>query len=320
MAVIGTWNVENLFRPGSPFGPPDDATYRAKLAALATTINAASPDVLGVQEVGEPDALADLVDLLDGNWHVALSKHFEAAHPIRTGVLSRTPVEVVQDVDNFPDKLAAVQVQDGSARTHQVGRGVLAVSVEPTPGKRVVVAVCHLKSKLLSYPASGGGTRFFPRNEGERARYAGFALFRRAAEAVTVRALADQLLEGHGQTRPVLVLGDFNDEPAAATTLIPLGPPGSELGTPGAQVPDKGDAWRLWNLAPLLPEGERFTRIYHGRRELIDHIMVSRALLDGVTEVSTRGAAQLPSIGDDPRVGHGIRGSDHSPVLARITL
>ena len=37
---------------------------------------------------------------------------------------------------------------------------------------------CHLRSKLLRFP----GGRFQPRDEGERARYAGYALALRAAE------------------------------------------------------------------------------------------------------------------------------------------
>src|SRR5690348_10556839 len=97
MVVVGTWNLENLFRPGGDFGPKDVAAYPGKLAALAATINAQTPDVLGVQEVGQPEALADLVALLDGTWHTILSEHFDAAHPIRVGVLSRHPLTKVAD-------------------------------------------------------------------------------------------------------------------------------------------------------------------------------------------------------------------------------
>jgi endonuclease/exonuclease/phosphatase family metal-dependent hydrolase len=320
MTTIGTWNLENLFRPGGTFGPSDEMSYRAKLAALAATINTTKPDVLGVQEVGDPEALADLVAMLDGEWHVELSKHFEADHPIRVGVLSRRPIQVIQDVADFPEKIATLQVDDSAPDCRQMCRGALAVGVDLTAGQQLVVTVCHLKSKLLSYPAAGGGTRFFPRNEGERARYAGYALFHRAAEAVTVRGLADHLLDGHGQARPVIVLGDLNDEPLAATTQILLGPLGSEIGTRGALVPDRGDAARLWNLAPLIPEGERFSRVYQGRHELIDHIMVSRSLLDRVDEVHTLSAAGLPSVGDDPVARRNARASDHSPVLAQLAI
>ena len=64
------------------------------------------------------------------------------------------------------------------------------------PGRELVLIACHLKSKLLSFPATGGKSRFAPKDEGERARYAAYALNRRTAEAVTVRALADELLDG----------------------------------------------------------------------------------------------------------------------------
>ncbi|WP_327739702.1 hypothetical protein [Streptomyces nojiriensis] len=53
-----------------------------------------------------------------------------------------------------------------------------------------------------------------------RARYAAYALYRRAAEAVTMRFVADQLLRGDGRTHEVIVMGDLNDESKAATTQI----------------------------------------------------------------------------------------------------
>lgn len=40
------------------------------------------------------------------------------------------------------------------------------------------------------------------------------------------------------------VLGDLNGEVQAAATQILLGPPGSEIGTPGYDRPDDGDAAR----------------------------------------------------------------------------
>ena len=106
----------------------------------------------------------------------------------------------------------------------------------------------------------------------------------RAAEAITLRHYATGLLDGRGQQRAVIVLGDLNDEPLAATTQILLGPPGSEIGTRGFDRDDAGDAERLWNVAPrILPEERRFSRVFNGRPELIDHILVSHALVhDGI--------------------------------------
>ncbi|ETK37334.1 endonuclease/exonuclease/phosphatase family protein [Microbispora sp. ATCC PTA-5024] len=315
MAVVGTWNLENLYRPGGEYGPRDMAAYEAKLKALSTTITQIAPDVLGVEEVGDPEALNDLAALLDGDWHVALSAHPDV-RGIRVGVLSRLPVTVLEDVSGFPPPLGPIQADDHGGTESATGRGVLAVRVEPVPGTTLDLVVCHLKSKLLSFP----GGRFQPHDEGERARFGAYALYRRAAEAVTVRALADRLLDGHGRDRNVVVVGDFNDEPEAATSQILLGPPGSAIGTAGERVPDKGDAWRLWNLAPLIPEAERYSRVFHDGRELIDHILVSRALLGRVASVRSFTGHGLPSVGDQPSARRDAADSDHAPVVATLSL
>lgn len=315
--LVGTWNLENLYRPGGKFGPKDKAAYEAKLASLAATIKALNPSVLGVQEVGDPEALTDLAGMLEGTWHTTLSEHADE-RGTRVGFLSHLPVFVVADETPFPAPMRPVQVSDGGKPVARAGRGVLAVTVT-TRAFFFDAAVCHLKSKLLSYP----GGRFQPRDEGERARFGAYALYRRAAEATLVRALTDRLLKGDGRHHDVVVLGDLNDEVSAATTQILLGPPGSEIGTPGFDKPDKGDAQRLWNVAPLIPPEQRYSRIHAGRRELIDHVLVSRGLLNlvtaGGTGVPGSTATALPSVGDEPpSERRNATGSDHAPVWIRI--
>jgi len=319
MTVAGAWNVENLFRPDGDFGPRDADTYQAKIQGLADIISRADADVLAVEEVGDPTALDDVAALLEGEWRTVTSAIFEPAHPIRVGFLSRLPFEVIADVATFPVLVQPVQADDKGATIQKMGRGALAVRIREDSGRDLVMAACHLKSKLLSFPGPGGTSRFAPHDEGERARVAGYALDRRTAEAVTVRALADDLLAGDGTTRQVMVVGDLNDEPQAATTQILLGPPGSELGTPGADRPDTGDAARLWNLAPRLPEEERYSRIYHGRRELIDHLLVSQALLGRTAEVHTLHPGTLPSITDDPAARRNAPASDHALIYTRLS-
>jgi len=54
------------------------------------------------------------------------------------------------------------------------------------------VTVAHLKSKLISYARQAGvvsGSTFAPNDEGERLRYAGYALYRRTAGAMTRRMI-----------------------------------------------------------------------------------------------------------------------------------
>lgn len=314
MVVIGTWNLENLFRPGEA-GGPDPAAYDAKLEALRGTITAIGPDVLAVQEVGDPEALSDLAAQLTGEWHPVCSQHPDA-RGIRVGFLSRLPLTVVADTVALPAKLAPIQVADPPAPlSGQLGRGALTVTVELADGGTLTLLACHLKSKLLSYP----GNRFFPHDEDERARYGAYALYRRTAEAAAVRELATAALEP-GADHRVIVLGDLNDEAAAATTQILSGPPGSEIGTGGFERDDAGDRLRLWNLAPLIPDAERYSRVNHGRRELIDHILVSHALLAPLPEVHVVHDQDLPSVTEEPSAHVSKPGSDHAPVFATFPL
>ena len=108
----------------------------------------------------------------------------------------------------------------------------LRVNVDGTDWDLVTV---HLKSKLLTFP----GGRFAPDNEDQRARFGAYALFRRAAEAATVRVYADTVLDGHGQDRPLIILGDLNDTPQAATTQLLYGPPGRNSTPVDSTIPTR---------------------------------------------------------------------------------
>lgn len=117
----------------------------------------------------------------------------------------------------------------------------------------------------------------------------------------------------------MIVPGDLNDEPDAATTQLLHGPPGSEIGTGGFDQPDQGDGQRLWNLAARIPEAQRFTRVYRGQPQLIDHILVSQAVVQVVADGDvTTGDTSAPSVTDNPNSRRNEPGSDHRPVIAEI--
>jgi exonuclease III len=59
--------------------------------------------------------------------------------------------------------------------------------------------------------------------------------------------------------------------------------------------------------------------VFIGRRELIDHILVSHRLVTRVASVDT-GDVTLPSVGADPAARRNAPASDHAPVLARFDL
>jgi endonuclease/exonuclease/phosphatase family metal-dependent hydrolase len=317
MFKVMTWNVENLFKPGAAAGPASEAVYDAKLRGLAATINAQMPDVLALQEVGDPAALDDLVGRLRGTWHQRLSRHPDQRH-IRVAWLTRREITQSEDLLEFPPHLQPVQVDDTGAPLGVMGRGAVAITVLSDAGDPVRLVTTHLKSKLLSFPVG----RFEPHDEDERARYAAYALYRRAAEAATLRVWVTAALAGAGENRPLILAGDLNDTVQAATTQLLLGPPGSEIGTGGFGHPDKGDHQRLWNLAPLMPPGKDYSRINQGRKELIDHILVSAALIKPIDAIKVEAVnpQQLPSISPDPNALRDRPSSDHAPVVATFAM
>jgi endonuclease/exonuclease/phosphatase family metal-dependent hydrolase len=324
---VMTWNLENLFEPGTDVGPDTQEQYEQKLNSLAVVILDLDPDVLAVQEVGSLVAFNDLVGLLQARYpHLRLSAHPDP-RGIRVGFLSKLVIEEMEEILVFPaaglPKVAGLDQQGNLIDVTSLGRGALRIQVSPNPGFPINFITAHLKSKLLTYPSATGRPRFSPRNENERARVAGIALLKRTAEAVALRVKANELLEDNVQ-KALIVLGDMNDVTDAATTQILQGPGGSEIGTRGFNRQDQGDDTRLFNLAPLLPEEKRYSRIHNGTKELIDHIFVSQELLPGqprnVPVVDSRVDDNLPSIGDDPNARRGKPSSDHAPIIASFEI
>jgi endonuclease/exonuclease/phosphatase family metal-dependent hydrolase len=309
--TVMTWNVENFFAPTQASG---QAAYDAKVAALTDVVRTAAPDLLALQEVGDEQSFAALRDAL--GWTGVLSTHFEADHPIRVGWLAPGELTDVEEVVDLPAALSPVKVADDGATLSTLGRGALAVTCETAGGHRVRALTAHLKSKLLSFPDG----RFSTRDEDERARYAAYALDRRAAEAAAVRGWATTALAGDWADQAVLVCGDLNDTLDAATTQLLFGPPGSQLGTGGFPHPDQGDAQRLWDLGYAMEPPDDFSRINEGRPELIDHVLVSHAMVGHLVGASTV-PLDVPSVGATPQVTpRSTPPSDHRPVVARIDL
>jgi predicted extracellular nuclease len=326
---VMTWNVENLFQFGEESGPKTEAEYAQKLQSLAQVILQLEPDVLGLQEIGSPAALNDLVNLLHNRYpHMQISDNPDS-RGIRVGFLSKLEIKEHEEIVEFPQSglptIPGIDSQGNLTEVTRLSRGALRILVEPKQNFSLNAIATHLKSKLLSFPSPTGGSRFNPKDENERARVAGLALLKRTAEAVALRVKANELLEGNDK-KALILLGDLNDVTNAATTQILNGPGGSEIGTPGFDRPDAGDDTRLFNLAPLIPAERRFSRINQGNQELIDHIFVSQELLPGKprqtptvdSHVDIFGA--LPSVTPNPGARRGKPASDHAPITATFEL
>ena len=113
----------------------------------------------------------------------------------------------------------------------------------------------------------------------------------RLQQAARVAEFIDSVLAVDPGAR-IVVCGDLNDFPFS-------GPVQSLVGN-----------GRLLNLHDTLPEGERYTYVFEGNSQALDHILVSRALADrqpefDVVHVNSEFATQA---------------SDHDPMVARFTI
>jgi endonuclease/exonuclease/phosphatase family metal-dependent hydrolase len=318
---VMTWNVENLF-PKGPGDPQEEVDqYQAKLDLLAGTIAVLDPDVIGLQELGA-GALADLQARLPA--YAGRHEGVPDGRGIRVGILARLPLQAAADITAFtgPPPIDAIDGLDDAGDVVAIGamgRGAVRVTLDH--GARAVhVLTCHLKSKLLTFP----GGAFSTSDEGLRAQVGAIALLRRTAEAAQIRLEVNALL-GADPDCGVIVMGDLNDGPEAATSQLLLGPPGSEIGTLGFDRPDQGDPARLFNTDMLIPAERRYSRIHRGVGELLDQILASEELFPR-TNGTRRAlpavdshvdfAGPLPSIGSNPNIRAAEIAPDHAPVTA----
>lgn len=342
---VMTWNVENLLPPGHQLSPGKkvkEEDYQAKLKYLVKRILEFKPDVVGLQEVGarnnqDSQTLDDLQNQLEGKYPFKALASKTDRRGIRVGFLSKLKIHSVAEIVNFPaGEFEDVRDWAGKKPIKKMGRAALQIEVETSGGIRVHVIGLHLKSKLVNYPKAGGGTNFSPKDEDQRATGGGLGLLRRTAEAITVRFHLNELMKTASN---VIVLGDFNDEPQAATSQIFLGPIDADVTSD-----NKTDKFGLYNLVDKIsrkggPENdkkflkvkERFSRVGQSGNELLDHILVSKSLLGTskdlkkdiwkVTKVRILTDSIVnESVGVNPDERIGRDHPDHAPVLTRFLL
>lgn len=233
--VVASYNIENYTLTGSERTRVKTPGARDAVADVAAGVQ---PDILGLCEVGSPEALEDLrgrlekrgaclpyaeyVDGPDSERHVAL--------------LSRFPFVSRQSLPKVRFEL--------NGTPELVRRGFLDVSIQINPQYVLRLVGVHLKSKL---PSPAGET-----------------LLRRM-EALALRSLVDKILNENPNVN-LLVYGDFNEtkeEPAVRGVLGLRGGLNSLTDLPAEDA--GGDRWTHYRF---------FTDVY----SRIDYLMVNRAL------------------------------------------
>lgn len=300
--TVATFNVSNL-HPGDP----------DRFAALASIIvhNLNGPDILGLQEIGDSngpiddgtiDAAETYCMLVEAIFAIGGPRYdYRDVDPedgadgglaganIRVGLLfNPLRVRFIDRDRGTPDRATWVEVTDTgpllglspglvepSDPAWQASRKPLA-GVFEFRGHRIFVIVLHLRSRRGGSPLFGGVQP--PHHGGEE---------QRVAQTRVVAGFVSDLLAVDPEAS-VVVMGDFN-EFDFGRALTALG--------------------QLTNLAATLSESERYTFVFDGNSQALDHILVSDALVPDAEYDIVHVASEFD---EAP--------SDHDPVVARLGI
>jgi len=306
--TLATFNVKDLL------DPPEDAEREvlgAKLASIAGMLRACDADVIGLQEVGTVELVRAVLDRLDGHTYGEPVMGTADARGIRCALVSRVPV--VESRVHTAESLPFPVFQDGDPTPFgtriPLRRGVVHARVD-APGLGLVhVLVVHFKSSR-SVPARDASGRELPAtNARMRSEATLRSLVWRAAEALFVRGLVDEVLAPDPDAR-VAVVGDLNDVP----------------GSPVVRAVRGDGAGELFDCAAGVDAQVRFSAMHDGRRTQIDHVLASanlyrRLQMARFLNAELREHAPVrPPPGDAPRgaVEPPTVDSDHAPLVTRF--
>lgn len=299
--TVATYNVLNM----NPL--PETDARRARLGEhIAVAMG--SPDVVALQEIQdgngtrggpgdtETDATATLRAVVDAIVAAGGPRYAFFDVPPEAGASGGVPggnirnaflydttrVELVEGTSLDPAALRAAGVRDPDA--FEGSRNPL-VGVFSFRGRRFTVVDNHLTSRFGSTPIFGAVHPFVQAGEEERESQA--------------RALHDYvagLLEEDPDAR-VVVCGDMNTfefTDDLSTTLT--GEAGSEI---------------LENLILKIPAEERYTYVFEGNSQALDHLFVTAGLRSG---------AEIDVVHVNADFVEDRAASDHDPVVARLLL
>ncbi len=295
--TVASYNVLNL-HPG--------VRTRVNRIARQIVANLRSPDIVALQEMQDDSGkLNDDVVAADQTFGALVKAIVTSGGPryayrqidpeddqdggepggnIRVGYLFRP--ERVSFVDPFDAPVLEATPEFRGRAFSEAGRirsKAYATSRKPLlaqfrfAGQTVIVINVHQSSKYGSAPRFG---RIQPPPD-PTAKL-------REGQARVLRALVTRLLEADSRAR-VVVLGDFNDSDYSGSLKLLAGP--------------------LVNLTQRLSLEERYTYVYQGNSQALDHILVTRALADHAEYEVVHINAEFAGAA-----------SDHDPVVARFTF
>lgn len=320
---IATFNLENLDdRPSG--GVPFDR----RIAALRPQLERLDADILCLQEVNAPESraarrrtLAALDRLLEGTRYAGFARvvmigpsGHQPADRQNLVLLSRwTAGESRQVQHGLVPALRYRPVTAGQGSEEDVearfDRPILHATIALPGGQPLHVLNVHLKAPVAALIPGQKDSAQVWKSVGGWAEGCFVASLKRNGQALEIRLLLERLFDAEPEAL-VAVCGDFNAEATDLPVRIVLGAP--------ADTGNAALAGRALIAAEQgLPAERRFSVVHAGRRVMLDHILVSRALGAGLrqVEIHNEGLADEALDANSP-----IAGSFHAPVVAAFVL
>jgi len=218
--VVGAFNVENwnsIERNSQPNQPKPQAEKDAVINVIASV----HPDVLGLEEMGTTNDLAELRTGLAGKGVVyPFWEYLQAAdQERRVCLLSRFPIAARQSRTDYTYRL--------NDQPTPISRGILDVVLQVTDRYSFRAIVVHLKSKRAV-------------DQGDQA-------VMRLAEAKLVRAHIAGIFKNEPTTK-FIAMGDFNDTPDTAPIQTVIGEPPFALCALPCQTRQGYTGTHLWKF------------------------------------------------------------------------
>ena len=283
--TLASFNLENL--------DPTDPQAKFDLLALEVVNGLKNPDIIGVQEIQDADGAGSGTDYSGAATAAKLIAAITAA-----GGPTYSYVEIAPTANNTTGGEPNGNIRNGylynDARVDYVsGSAMLLTDAAYNNSRKPLVADFVFNGQTVTLvnihsTSRGGSDPLFgnvqpPTAAGETAR---------VAQVAAVKAFTDGVLAGDPGAR-IAILGDANGfyfEP----TLTQL----------------TGDG-KFTNLHTLLPVNERYTFVFEGNAQALDHIIVSNALL---------GSAQFDVVHQNAEQLGVNRPTDHDQPVARLLI
>ena len=320
---IATFNLENFDDPGATA-----PTLAQRVAIMQPQMQRLRADVLCLQEVnsqGPANArtFAALDQLLAGTPYATFHRVFTTLADGTTPsedrnliIASRFPIvsraQIKHELVPRPAyrRVTAVPADPGAVEITWE-RPILQAAITLPTGATLHVLNLHLKSKLPTNIPGQHPSQFIWNSASGWAEGSFVSSMKRVGQAFETRILIDQLFDAD-PTAQIVACGDFNadiDEVPMEAIRGDVENTGNPLLVTRLMVPCERN----------VPEPARFSLYHHGRRNMLDHILASRALLAHWqrTEIHNE-------ILHDESVAFALDTkfpeSDHAPVIAEFLL